>query len=126
MNPSASAQKERRLSLAGLNTRGNVTRRENSYNCCVHQPLALGVIPCMASTIGTMSISEQLREEIRSRQLSMRLIHRETGIDRTTLRRFMATGIGKIQTLNTLAAFLGASLSFSPSDKPAKSSKSGK
>lgn len=68
-----------------------------------------------------MNLSEKIREEIRSRELSMRRIHLETGLDRSTIRRFIATGKGNIQTLDTIATFLGASIAFQPAEpKPKK------
>jgi hypothetical protein len=75
-----------------------------------------------------MSLGERIREQIKSRGLSMRKIHLETGLDRSTIRRFITTGSGNIQTLDAIAEFLGATVSFPPPPKEpaAKKAKPGK
>lgn len=53
----------------------------------------------------------------------MRRIHIETGLDRSTIRRFINTGAGNITTLDAIAEFLGATVTIpaqTPEKKPPK------
>lgn len=68
------------------------------------------------------SLTENIREELRSRKLSLRKVHLATGLQRVTVKAFLEGKEVHSSTLDLLAEFLGMAVSF-PAKEPVKKSK---
>lgn len=69
------------------------------------------------------TLSEQIREELRARKVSLRKVHLATGLQRVTVRNFLDGKEAYSGTLDKLAEFLGTSISFTRPKEQAKKSK---
>jgi lambda repressor-like predicted transcriptional regulator len=58
------------------------------------------------------TLTETIRNELRARGTSIRKVHLATGLERATVRAFLDGKEVHSSTLDTLAEYLGTSLSF--------------
>jgi hypothetical protein len=72
------------------------------------------------------TLTETIRNHFIKSGVSVRKIHLGTGLPRPTIANFRDGKPVHSDTLDKLAEFLGASVSFPTADKPAKKSKPGK
>jgi len=68
-----------------------------------------------------MTLTDQIRDGLKARNLSLNAISRETGLQRVTVRAFLNDGVVSSTTLDAIAEFLGASVTIPepPAKKPA-------